>query len=353
MFTPKFSITPEINSRVAEIEKLKTIVDHSSILSTLEVQLRFRASVESAHSSTSIEGNPLNVGQVEKILRGQVVTAPDYAIAEVLNYQTALDWLAHQKSNAGIFTSKQILDIHKLVMKDLPPKEKIGTWRRGSVYVVDKIDNKEIVQYQGPDAELLPHLIESFIKWVSIQYQKQAYHPVLLAALIHYIFVSIHPFSDGNGRMTRILTLHFLKSTQYDFRESLSLDSYYQQNRNKYYQALSRGKTFDDRMMADLTEFIDFFTMGFLSSAQNIAQYVQADKITQSDGKLVRLTPGELRVLEYIHRFGSIRISEAPEIMQTSKRTAQRRLMDLVKNNILIVTGKGPSTTYQFESSAK
>jgi len=60
MFKPKFTITPEINKRIAEIEKLKTLVDHATILPELEVQLRFRATVESVHSSTSIEGNPLS-----------------------------------------------------------------------------------------------------------------------------------------------------------------------------------------------------------------------------------------------------------------------------------------------------
>ena len=68
MFKPKFTITPEINNRIAQIEKLKVLVDQAKILPELEIQLRFRATVESVHSSNSIEGNPLNKQQVEEIL---------------------------------------------------------------------------------------------------------------------------------------------------------------------------------------------------------------------------------------------------------------------------------------------
>lgn len=345
MFKPKFTITSEINNRVAEIEKHKTLIDQATILPELEIQLRFRATVESIHSSTSIEGNPLNEQQVKNILHGNTITAPDYAIKEVINYKKAIDWLNKVKSDC-LLSPKQIKHAHKILMAGLLPEEKVGNWRPGPVYIVDEINEKEIVRYTGPDANDLPKVIRSFLKWVSIQHKKQHYHPALLAGLIHYIFVSIHPFSDGNGRTTRLLTYHYLKSVNYDFRQSLSLDAFYLQHRQEYYKALSAGKTFADRMEVDLTEFIDFFTKGFLQSVKNVSHYIQAGRVVENGGKPLRLNQDELQVLDYVYEFGSINVSETISILSATKRTAQRRLMGLVENSILQIEGKGPATKY-------
>jgi len=235
------------------------------IIPELAVELRFRATVESVHSSTSIEGNPLNQQEVQKVLEGAIISAPDYAIQEVLNYKNALQWLNQRNEAQASIHSNDILKLHSIVMLDLLPSKKVGIYRPGNVYIVDEVYNqsgtgkKEVVQYVGPPASALKNLVSSFIKWVEIQKKAKILYPVLLARLAHYFFVSIHPFSDGNGRTTRLLTHQFLKSSSYDFDDCLSLDSYYLLNRENYYMALSRGKTFEDRMFADLTPFIEFF----------------------------------------------------------------------------------------------
>lgn len=345
MFKPQFTITPALNSQIAEIEKLRAIVDQANILPELEVQLRFRATVEAVHSSTSIEGNPLNELEVQKVLQGNAVAAPDYAIKEVLNYKQALDWLSQPQRVKSLLNSKQVLKLHDLVMNGLLPQEKVGSWRPGSVYVVDEVDGKEVVQYTGPDAKDMPQLVTSFLQWVAKQ-QKTQLHPVLLAGLIHYIFVSIHPFSDGNGRTTRLLVQHYLKTANYDFRDSLSLDGYYLLHRSEYYEALSRGKDFDSRLYADITPFLDFFVAGFLESTQTLSRYIKSGKMLDEQNKPLRLNPEELQLLDYVYQFGSINVTEANEILSTTKRTTQRRLMGLVDKNILAVKGKGPATNY-------
>lgn len=344
MFKPNFIITPEINSKVAEIERLKTLFDQAHILPELAMELRFRATVESVHSSTSIEGNPLNEQEVKKVLEGSVVSAPDYAIQEVLNYKKAIIWL---NKEAAILNVKDILLLHSLVMEKLLPLKKVGAFRPGNIYVVDQINNKEKIQYIGPSAQDLDTLITTFLKWISIQKKESKLHPVLLAGLIHYIFVSIHPFSDGNGRTTRLLTHQFLKTVHYDFNDSLSLDSYYLQNRKRYYQALSRGKTFDERMFADITPFLEFFVNGFLNSVKNLIKYVQMGKVADSTQKPIRLNQEELIILDYVYQFKSISLDDAIAATGATRRTVQRRLSALVDKKILIIKGKGPATEYQ------
>ncbi len=325
-------------------------MDQATILPELEVQLRFRATVEAVHSSTSIEGNPLNEQQVQKVLQGQTITASDYAIAEVLNYKRALDWL-NKKENSNVdLTTKDILDLHGIVTAKLLPKEKSGNWRPGDVFVIDEVDGHEIVQYTGPSSTRVSKLVDSFLQWVKLQ-RETSLHPVLLAGLIQFIFVSIHPFSDGNGRTTRLLTYFFLRQWGYDFRRTLSLDSFYLQHRLEYYKALSRGKTFDERMAADITPFLEFFTNGFVEAAINLSQYIKIGKVTTGGEKPIRLDVDELAILDFVYQFGAITITEAIDILSAPKRTSQRRLMGLVDKNILTIKDQGPSTRYVLHSA--
>jgi Fic family protein len=170
-----------------------------------------------------------------------------------------------------------------------------------------------------------------------------------LTGLIHYLFVSIHPFSDGNGRTTRLITQHYLKTWHYDFRESLSLDSYYLQHQQEYYQALSRAGTFEDRMLADITPFLDFFTRGFLETAQTLNQYIAIGNVSSSTNKPLRLSNEELIILDFSHQFGSITIKETMAALNLPQRTALRRLAALVEKHILIMEGEGPATKYVME----
>ncbi len=353
MFKPKFIITPEINNEIAEIEKLKSLFEQATILPELAVELRFRATVESVHSSTSIEGNPLNEQQVQKVLQGNTITAPDYAIQEVLNYKNALNWLNQRESPQKILSSSEIRKLHSLVMEKLLQSQKIGKYRPGDIYVVDKINNKETIQYIGPDSANLNQLVSTFLKWTAIQKNTSNLHPVLLAGLIHYIFVSIHPFSDGNGRTTRLLTFQYLKSVNYHFNDSLSLDAYYLQNRAKYYEALSRGKNFEDRMHADITQFLEFFVEGFLTSVKTLTKYVQMGKVIDHSEKPIRLNIEELLILDYAYQFKSISLEEAIAATSASRRTIQRRLGGLIDKGILQTEGQGPSTKYVLPSKRK
>jgi Fic family protein len=321
------------------------VIDHTSILPEIEVNLRFRATVESVYSSTSIEGNPLNENQVQKVLKGEVVRAPDYAIIEILNYKKALDWLRQLSQTSHSLRSADILTLHKLLMTKLLPDNKVGHWRPGPVYVVDEIKGKDIVCYTGPDADVVPQLINSFLQWIPLEL-KTKLHPVLLAGLIHYLFVSIHPFSDGNGRTTRLLTLFFLRTWHYDFRSSLSLDSFYLQNQIEYYQALSRGSNFEGRITADITPFLDFFTRGFIETAQTLNQYIAVGKVSSNDNKPLRLSSEELTILDYTHQFGSITVKEAMTALNLPQRTALRRLAALVEKRILKMEKAGPATKY-------
>src|SRR3989344_9561545 len=108
VYKPRFTITPEINNRIARIEKIRQIVASSRILPKQEITLRWRAAVDAVHSSTTIEGNPLKRQEVVKVLSGRLVNAPERAITEVVNYKKALDWLAKRQPRKTPITGKDI-----------------------------------------------------------------------------------------------------------------------------------------------------------------------------------------------------------------------------------------------------
>ena len=345
MYRPKFIITPEINNRVAEIERIREVVSKAVILPQQEVILRLQAKVNSTHSSTSIEGNVLNKIEVEKVLGGERVRASKKTIAEAVNYKKALDWIERELPGLKEIKVKDIFKIHKLLMKDLLPKDKLGSFRQGSIYIVDVMRDKDVVRYIGPKSEKCPGLVEELLEWLLDEGDKL--HSVLVAGILHYQFVSIHPLCDGNGRTTRLLAMMYLWLKKYDFRKSLTLDTYYWQNRMDYYKALSRAKTFDGRRKVDITPWLEFFTKGFLEVARDLEKEVTAVSLSKGRDKVVRLSNEELLIVDFTKQIGKISLPDVLSILDIPERTAQRRLKNLRDKKILKRFGKGKNVHYQ------
>jgi Fic family protein len=163
MYEPRFSITNKILNQIAAIEALREKVAHSHILPERQTELRYRASIERIHDSTSIEGNPLTLKQVEEALSDRAMTRHEYAVLEVRNYKKALDHIERRKLSDKPLTRKDLLAIHHLAMKGLLPGSKAGSFRTDDIYIVDQDDH---MKYKGPAAaqvEELTSWIEYFV----------------------------------------------------------------------------------------------------------------------------------------------------------------------------------------------
>lgn len=344
-YEPDYQITDELLAMVAEIEALRTRVGSSVILPEREIELRHRATVEATHSSTAIEGNPLNIKQVEKVLAdGTVLTRHQYAEIEVRNYKKALDFVDKRKSEKEPISLKDILSIHKLIMKDLLPADKIGILREVGV---DIIDQNEKVLYKGPHYSILEKEITELLDWLE---SNDTVHPVIAAAVLHYQFVSIHPFSDGNGRTTRALVHLYLGLRDYDFRGALVLDSYYLADKRAYYDALHnvQGENYEIAAKATLDSLISYFASGFLSSAKVLFVEVTILSGLVDGGELSkRIGIEEADLLSYAKSFGSISLSIAKGILpNVPTRTLQRKLKVLVDDGYLTQSGGSKNIVY-------
>jgi len=324
---------------------LRAQISSSYILPEREIEMRYRATVEEVHSSTAIEGNQLNIKQVEKVLaNGTPLTRHQYAEIEVRNYKRALEFVDKRKLTGEPITLKDILTVHRIIMSGLLSDEKVGNLRTVGVDIVNQDDTK---LYVAPKASILDSEITGLLNWLNAS---DDIHPVIAAAVLHYQFVSIHPFTDGNGRTTRALTHLYLGLHKYDFRGALVLDSYYLADKPAYYSALHevQGAIYDHAVIAGLDPWIAYFTEGFLSSVKVLSIEVTMLSSVMGGSKVPkRVNSEDADLLSYAKQFGSISLAEAEDILPSvSRRTLQRKLKMLVDDGYLVVSGNTRNTSY-------
>ena len=201
--------------------------------------------------------------------------------------------------------------------------------------------------YRPPSAKKVPVAIFDLLNWLKIA-TKEGLHPILRAGILHLEFASIHPFTDGNGRTTRLLTQLHLMQGGWDFRKIMVLDEYYNQDRLEYYNALQIEKTYRERIGKDLTSWLEYFTEGFLVEAMRVKMDIQAtglDKITTEEEQIF-LDKDEVAIAEFLTTVGRITSEDVVEILKVAKRTAQLKLKNLSDKGLLNMNGKGPSSYY-------
>lgn len=263
-YAPQYTINEKIKSNLQEIERLKDKIRGSRILPETEASIRLRATVETVHSSTSIEGNPLDANEVRAVISSdKVLTKEEYAEIEVQNYKNALDYIDKRRHGNTEITLEDVLELHRIITDKLLDKTRNGKIRKNPVYIENQ--NHEVI-YTAIDASKVRSALEELLDWVKLS--QFSVHPVIIAGIIHFSVAAIHPFADGNGRTARALTSLFLALNQYDCNGALVLDSYYATDRKAYYAILQllTGKNYAFAIKSDLTPWLEYFTDGFLTS---------------------------------------------------------------------------------------
>src|SRR3989338_9290767 len=205
MFNPSYKLTDEIVGELTHIAEAKAVIERARLLPQAEIRLRHQALIRMTHSSTAIEGNGLNIRQVEAVYARKKINAPPRDIYEVQNYLAALRYIEQVVKKKSAITERVILKIHKLVTdKTLRPDES-GHYRKSAVYVVRrKWGFPEETMYTGPDAKKVFHLMAGLTKWIA-ESESQNINPAIVAGIVHQENAAIPPFADGNGRTARAL----------------------------------------------------------------------------------------------------------------------------------------------------
>lgn len=343
MFIPTYHITDQILEWLSEIVQIKAMVDHAKLLPAREALLRRTTIIKMTHSSTSIEGNTLKEYQVQQLIDGKRVQAQSEDIHEVQNYLNALN-LIDTLSKKSVFSLDNILTIHNRVITGLIDTEKVGALRRGPVYVVNtEPTGKERLVYTPPAWKSVPRLLNDLILWCN---KSPAIHPIIRAGILHYQFETIHPFTDGNGRVGRLLTLLHLYQSAWDFKKVLVLEDYYNEHRKKYYQALQTGATYQIREHVDITPWLTYFIKGFWEETLRIKEQILSLQVGAGDITTRILTMDELKMIDFVVTMGKISSSDVVDILKVPKRTAQAKLKKLELYRIVKKIQAGPMTHY-------
>lgn len=348
MFNPKYKHTDKILRDLTAIAEAKGIIDRAKILPQQEIKLRRQAIIRMTHHSTEIEGNQLNMRQVEALYAKKKIDAPDRDIYEVKNYLNALKFIEKTIAEKQPITEKVILKIHKLVTDKTLAPQFCGHYRPGPIYVIRKhFGMPQEILYTGPEAKRAAQLMTEFVTWLK-ESEKKEINPVIVAAIAHMEIAAIHPFNDGNGRTARALATLILYQRGYDFRRLFALEDYYNTNRQDYYKAINLGKTYDERR-TDLTSWLEYFVKGFKQEIDEVKNKILPLSTRNIDGKIksqIYLTPEQLKIIDFIDQVGRISAKDVEDILTCPKRTAQLQLQKLKKIKIIKAIGKGKTTAY-------
>lgn len=348
MFKPNYAVTPITISRIAEIAEIKAVVERSRVLPLNEAQLRRQAILRMAHTSTSIEGNKLAQFEVGKVLDGKSVRASQKDVLEVENYYKALQIIDEMSKAKHDITPEEVLKLHKVVINGLVDTEKVGNFRPADVYVIDDLGGgKEKLRFKAPDAKEVPDMISNLLNWLK-ESKKQGVHPIIRAAILHLQFVTIHPFTDGNGRVARLLTQLQLYREGWDFRKILVLEDYYNRDRLAYYNAenFAQGASYDEGM--DYSTWLEYFTTGFLVEARKALEQIQSIGFGQVSkrSEQIFLDASEIKIMDFLTTNSRITSDDVVDILGLSKRSVQLKLKVLGDKGLIKSQGKGPSTYY-------
>ena len=337
---PKYTISNQLLLTIREIgESLGEI--KSFRLSDQELaKLELDARELSSYASTSIEGNPLPLTDVKRLLKKHKENIRDTE-REVLNYNKALQSL-HKEVRAGKFqlNVKTLEKMQGQVVEGLMDNPAhCGTLRKDPVIIRNPRKIDEIV-FIPPDSKDVRKLTSDLLKFIESNIGK--IDPIILAGVFHRQCVIIHPFIDGNGRTTRLLTTAILGEVGLDLFEIFSFENYYNRNITRYFKAVGlEGDYYDLADDIDFSEWLEYFADGILDELRRVRKALPEHSTAKP-----RLEPHHRQILDYIAEHGSITQREYGVISSRSLASRKLDFDKLVKLSLIESKGTGRGTYY-------
>jgi Fic family protein len=338
MYKPEYRITPYLLKLIDEASAIKGWIENS----TLKVQwlpaLQLESRARGAHSTTAIEGNVLTLSRVEAIAKGRFVGAARSAEMEVENSLAAMKWVEKNYNNK--IDEPAVLKLHSMLTKGLLADEKRGRYKDRQNYVKNE---KGIVVYTPPSPKATPGLMKELIGWLNSK-EAGELHSVVVCAILHHRLVSIHPFSDGNGRLARLLGTWILYKRGYDTRHIFSLDDHFAQDRKFYYEKIEQARELD----GDLTYWIEYVAEGVIGTLKRVKARIEELMVTS--GPEILLSPRQEELIRLLRDNGALSTGKIIEAMKITRARVNQIVQPLVKAGIVEAAGKARATMYRLKS---
>lgn len=363
MFKPNFTITNNLLTYVSRIEAAKALIDNAALVPAWEAKFRDDALRRTVHYGTKIEGNDLTQEQAGQLVNlegadayqdGKVaaeragIIARERDVQEVINYRQVIEWINNWQdyiSDPKALNEGILKQLHKLTMQRLIDPQYIGQYRDKQVVVRSASDSS--VVFRPPVFVEIPYLIEEFFAWLNSPATQQL-HPIFRAAITHYQVVYVHPFIEGNGRTARALATLVLYSSGYDFKRFFSLEKYFDDDVEQYYQAL-----LSVQQQNEMTYWVEYFCYGLAVEIDKIKQQVlklsKDTKLKQElGGQQVALSERQIVLLELFQSRDEVTSADAQEVLPNiSVDTILRDIKDLLAKGVIEKRGVTKGVTYK------
>ncbi len=344
-FSPKFTITNAIAAGLTKIERARGFLDAAKLSEDWISEMQNRALILEAHHTTHIEGTHLTLEQSEKLLAGKKVFGADPDDThELLNYRSAFDLVTEYLGSGEEITEALVREIHKRLVKDVRGDKALpGEYRRGPNYVVNSKTGKVI--YTPPPAAEVPGLMAELVAWLRTEH---GINPVLESGIAQFHLVHVHPFSDGNGRTSRLLSTLCLYRKGYDFKRLFTISEFYDRDRASFYRAIQEVR---ERGM-DLTGWLEYFTDGLATQMREVQE--RGERVIRLDllARKHDFSDRQKRALRHVMEHDAMTIQEFAALCKgVTRRTLQRELKGLVIAGLLVAEGSTNRLRYRLGKS--
>lgn len=338
-------ITTETLKHISEIDEFKGKWQATQDLAPDRLtSLKRIATIESVGSSTRIEGAKLSDAEVEKLLsRLEQKSFTTRDEQEVAGYADAMDMVF--ESHAAItLTENHIRQLHGVLLKySTKDAEHRGAYKTITNHVeAFDADGKSLgVVFQTATPFETPRMMETLVAWYNGQANEQAQHPLLLIAVFINVFLAIHPFRDGNGRLSRILTTLLLLRAGYAYVPYSSMESVIEANKESYYLALRRTQQTIRSDDQNWEPWVAFFLKAMAKQKENLARKVSEERTLREALPALSRT-----IMELATTRGEITVREIEDATQANRNTIKAHLRKLADQEYLVAVGKGRGARY-------
>lgn len=338
-------ITTEILNLIAEIDEFKGAWQAMGKIAPDRLsQLKKVATIESIGSSTRIEGVKLSNKEIENLLKGtDTNTFSSRDEEEVAGYAKAMD-LVFESWQSIPLNESSIKYLHSVLLtysnKDQRHKGNYKT-QDNTIEAFDANGKSLGIVMQTTSPFETPIKMESLVAWVNDSLEDKILHPLLVVSIFVVAFLAIHPFNDGNGRLSRVLTNLILLKLGYEYVSYSSLESVIEESKDGYYLSLQRTQSniFGDN--PDWNPWLSFFLKSLKRQKTRLEHKVKREKLMQRSYTAISTT-----ILEMAHDHGRITISDVVNATGGNRNTIKNKLKELVNDGVIEIHGKGKGSWY-------
>lgn len=338
-------ITPEILSLIARIDEFKGAWRALGTLAPDRLSaLRRVATIESIGSSTRIEGSKLTNREVEQLLSNLAIKSFDTRDEqEVAGYAELMELVFSSWQDIP-FDENHLKQLHQILLRHSKKDERHrGQYKTNSnsVAAFDENGTQIGIVFETATPFDTPRLMSELVFWVNEERNKAQLHPLLIIAIFVVVFLEIHPFQDGNGRLSRVLTTLLLIQAGYAYVPYSSLESVIELNKESYYLALRQTQGTIRTQAPNWQPWLVFFLRSLAEQVRRLEKKVEREKIV-----LAALPSLSLQIVEFAREHGRVTIGDAIKLTGVSRNTLKQHFRNLVKQNHLNQHGSGRGVWY-------